>query len=161
MSAEVEVNGQAYLITKLSARQQLQIVKRLAPVLQGLLPLWAMVQQQETGQMAPSELAFHAAVALSNTISSLSDQDTDFVLDMCLGAVRYKGPGGTWAPLRAGNNGSGQVMLDAADDLATQMRLLWEVLYDNMRNFSLDTLLPTSILQSMGMNSTTESLLSN
>jgi hypothetical protein len=157
--SEVTINGQNYLCGKLNARQQLQIVKRLAPVLQGLLPIWAMMQQTESGQMSTNELGFHAAVAVSQTISSLSDQDTDFVLDMCLGAVRYQTTGG-WAPLRAGSNGSGLVMLDAADDLATQMRLLWEVLYENMRNFSLEVLLPTSIHQSM-MGNSTESLLSN
>ena len=148
MSAEVEVAGQLYLITKLNARQQLQIVKRLAPVLQGLLPIWAMMQQANSGEINANELGFHAAVAVSNTISSLSDADTDFVMDMCLGAVRFRGPTGAWAPLRAGNNGSGQVMLQEADDLAVQMRLLWEVLHENLRNFSLDVLLPTSIHQS-------------
>ena len=158
--SEVTINGQEYLIGKLNARQQLMIVKRLAPVLQGLLPIWAMIQQSESGQLSPNELGFHAAVAISNTISSLSDNDTDFVLDMCLSAVKFKSPVGNWAPLRAGNNGSGMVMLEKADDLAVQMRLLWEVLYENLRNFSLETLLPASIHQSL-TSGTTGSLLSN
>jgi hypothetical protein len=91
----------------------------------------------------------HAARAISETIGMLSDEAADYVLDLCLGAVKYRSPSGNWAPLRVGNNGSGQVMLDAADDLAVQMRLLWEVLYENLQNFSLETLLPTSIQQNL------------
>ena len=155
--AEVEITGQQYLIGKLNARQQLQVVKRLAPILQGLLPIWAMIQQQDgTGSVNPSELGMHAAVVISNTISALSDQDTNFILDMCLSTVKFRSPAGNWAPLLAAN-GSGLVMLDAAEDLATQMRLLWEVLHENLRNFSLDVLLPTSLQQSW----TNQSLLSN
>jgi hypothetical protein len=157
--SEVLVNGQAYLIGKLNARQQLHIVKRLAPVLQGLLPIWAMIQRNEVGEISVNELGMHAAAVISQTIGSMSDEASDYVLDLCLSAVKFKSPVGNWAPLRMGNNGSGQVMLDAADDLAVQMRLLWEVLYENLQNFSLEVLLPTSLQQSLtGM---TGSALSN
>ena len=157
--AEVTIKGQTYLCGKLNARQQLHIVKRLAPVLQGLLPIWAMIQQSEAGDISPNDLGMHAAVAISNTIGQLSDEASDYVLDLCLSAVRFKSPQGTWAPLRV-QNGSGQVMIDAADDLAVQMRLLWEVLYENLQNFSLEVLLPTSLQQTLTDN-TTASLLSN
>lgn len=157
--SEVTIKGQVYLCGRLNARQQLHVVKRLAPVLQGLLPLWAMIQQSEAGDVSPNELGMHAAVVISQTIGQMSDDASDYVLDMCLSAVKFRSPAGTWAPLRVGN-GSGQVMLDAADDLAVQMRLLWEVLYENLQNFSLEVLLPTS-LQGMMTDTSTEPRLSN
>ena len=161
MPSEVEVNGQSYLIGKLNARQQLHIVKRLAPVIQGLLPIWTYIQQSQRGEVSAGEVGMHAAVALSNTIGMLSDEASDYVLDMCLSVVRFRTPAGTYTSLRAGN-GTGGIMLEEADDLAVQMRLLWEVLYANLGNFSLETLLPTSLHQAMMMEGTNPaSLLSN
>jgi len=156
---EVLVGNQQYLIGRLNARQQLHVVKRLAPVLQGLLPIWVMMQQSDRGEITVHEMGMHAATVISQTIGAMSDEASDYVLDMCLGVVKFRGPAGNWAPLKVGNNGSGQVMLDAADDLAVQMRLLWEVLYENLQNFSLDILLPTSLQQTIAES--TGSALSN
>jgi hypothetical protein len=147
---EVQIGQHHYLIGRLNARQQMHIVKRLAPVIQGLLPIWTLLQtrQRDEEAMPVAEIGMHAAVALSQTIGSLSDTDSDYVMDMCLSVVKFRSDMGNWAPLRVGN-GTGQVMLDEADDLAVQMRLLWEVLHANLGNFSLETLLPTSLHQSL------------
>ncbi len=148
MMSEVEIAGQHYLIGKLDARQQFKVVKRLAPVIQGLLPIWQVLQQSDRSEVDPVVLGLHAVTALSNTINMLNDDDSDYVIDMCLGVVKFQSPGGGWAPLRAGN-GTSRVMFEPADNLAVQMRLLWEVLYENLRNFSLETLLPTALTGSL------------
>lgn len=71
----------------------------------------------------------------------LSDADIDFVMDTCLDVVRYRS-GERYERLRAPG---GVLMLPAAaDDLAVQLRLVWEVLVTSLQNFSLATLLPST-----------------
>jgi hypothetical protein len=145
--SEIDVNGINYLIGRLNARQQWNVVRRLAPVIQGMMPLFANqpLVSDATGTLVPAGVSLpQMLAALTNTMGLLTDSDSDYVIDTCLNVVRFRSPGGSWAPLKAAN-GSGQVMLDQADDLATQMRLVWEVLYENLRNFSLETLLPSTM----------------
>jgi hypothetical protein len=145
--SEISINGTDYLIGRLNARQQLNVAKRLAPVIQGLLPIWAMMQTTEE-PYSEQQLAISAVAAVTNTINALSDEASDYVLDMCLGVVRFRSPGGGWAPLRA-PNGSGQMMLEEADNLPMVMRLLWEVIRSNVENFTLETLLPPSLMPNL------------
>ena len=146
--SEVEIAGQIYLTGKMPARTQFHVVRRMAPVLKGIAPLFArmngngamLVQDVETGQMVPAGISlFDGLAAITDTIGMMSDADANYVIDRCLETVRFRS-GERWAPLMAPGGG---LMLQHADDLAVQLRLVWEVLADNLQNFSLETLLPS------------------
>jgi hypothetical protein len=145
--SDIEISGQAYRCGRMSTRTQLHVVKRLIPVMQGLLPLFQSATQHrlisdENGVMVPdfsSVSIVEALAALSNTVSMLSDDDADYILDAALDCVHWR-QGQRWVPLR----GPGRILLNSdADDLATQLRLLWEVLTQSLGNFSVETLLPS------------------
>lgn len=144
--SEIAIGGHDYRCGKLATRTQLHVVKRLIPVVQGLAPLFAAGSTQltpdENGALVPGFAGinlYEALAALANTVGLLSDADSDFILDAALDAVRWK-QGERWVPLRAPG---GALMLAAADDLAVQLRLLWEVLAESLANFSFATLLPS------------------
>lgn len=145
--SDIEIDGQVYRCGSLPTRTQFHVVKRLIPVLQGLAPLFQQVARQrlvtdEDGQTRPdlsSINAIDAVAALSNTIGMMSDADSDYILDSALNCVRWE-QNGRWIPLF----GPGGTLTNiAADDLAVQLRLLWEVLSTSLASFSFATLLPS------------------
>ncbi|HEY0725849.1 MAG TPA: hypothetical protein VGD41_18015 [Pyrinomonadaceae bacterium] len=143
--SDVEIDGQLYRCGTLPTRTQFHVVKRLLPVIQGLAPLFQQAQQRlvtdEDGITRPdlSRIsAIDAVAALSNTIGMMSDADGDFILDSALSCVRWE-QNGRWIPLYGP---SGSLTNGSADNLATQLRLLWEVLSESLANFSFATLLP-------------------
>lgn len=134
--SEIDIAGQDYSCTKLPIREQLHVARRLSPLLGHLVPLMSPAANGTATGLTISPVA--ALAALSETIRELSDADLDYILDHCLDCVRFR-QGDRWAPLRAPN---GLMMLQAAEDLAVQLRLVWEVLSASLANFSLATLLP-------------------
>lgn len=152
--AEVEILGNTYLIGKLSARQQFHIAKRLAktvkslgelaPIFEKIASRPVTITEGDTGALVPTidNTDILAAVGtLADAITSMSDEDTDFILDQCLRVVsRREGLNGTvrYQPIV---NPSGGVQYQDVEDLGLQLRLCVEVLRANLGNFSLAPLL--------------------
>jgi hypothetical protein len=141
--SDIEVDGFQFRIGRMTTTIQLLVVKRLAPVMQGMTPLFALANRQTLdaeGNVVPDQTQitiFDVLAALSNTINLMSDTDAMFVRDACLDCVRWR-QGDRWQPLRAPG---GVFMLGDADTLDTQLRLMWEVLRESLGNFSLAKLL--------------------
>lgn len=125
--SEVEINGTLYRCSKLSTREQFRVVKRLAPTLHMLIPMFG-------GQIS----VFEALSMLSTTINQLSDADSDYVLDAALTCVAWR-QGTMWQPLRMPG---GAIMVGSADRLDVQLRLFGEVLLESLGDFSIALLLP-------------------
>ncbi|MBO0737214.1 MAG: hypothetical protein J2P48_11670 [Alphaproteobacteria bacterium] len=145
--ADIAINGHQYRCGKMPTITQRHVVKRLMPVLQGLSPLFAGTRPPrlaaQNGELVPDVQdinVYDAIAALSNTIGMMSDADADYVIDSALDVVSWK-QGNRWMPLRAGHGGA--FMLGDADDLATQLRLTWEVLVESLGNFSFAVVLPS------------------
>lgn len=132
--SEIEIGGTLYQCNKISpARRQYHVMRRLLPAIGEFVNLFTA---QQAGIEVPDG-EWMGAVA--RAVPTLSDADSDYVLDNALAFVRFKS-GDRWAPLTA-SNGSG-LMLDAlVDDLATQLRLVFEVLRESLENFSVERLL--------------------
>jgi hypothetical protein len=145
MSA-IAIGENEYLCGRMPTRVQFHVARRMLPVLKGLQPLFATMgrnlMSDGNGTMVPDVGAitiFEGIAALSDTLGMMTDSDANYIMDHALDAVQWK-QGNRWIPLR--NNGS--LLLPAADDLATQLRLTWEVLGESLANFSIETLLGTS-----------------
>jgi hypothetical protein len=136
--SEVEIEGQLFLCQKLPARAQYHIGRRLAPVLKGLMPLFQMIAARANGGEVVPPDPYEIIAALTETLALLSDTDSDYVMDHCLAAVRFRS-GDRWAPLIA--PGGGMMLRVVEEDLSTHLRLVWEVLATNLTDFSLDRIL--------------------
>ena len=143
--SEVTLNGQQYLIGKLNARQQWHIARRLLPFISQFMPLIGAIQraQQEPDVPMNPPLEIQLLAAVSGTMSAMSEPDVDYILDHCLAAIRFRSGTGNWAPLAP--NGARMLASDAADAFDVQVRLVGEVLYANLSNFSLENALPLNL----------------
>ena len=153
---EVQIGPHEYLCGKMPTPVQHHVVRRIMPVVAGLRPLFAQAGRNlvsdgsGNGTMVPDIggiSIFDGIAALSNTLGMMSDADYDYVLYSALDAVRWK-QAGRWVPLRV----NGGLILEAADDLATQYRLTWGVLVESVANFSIETLLGSQTTNGMDQN---------
>lgn len=134
MTSEVEILGNTYVISRLSARKQLHIARRLLPVAESLIPLLASA--------GDSINVFDAMGAMADTVGKLPDDDVDYIIDHCLEAVRIKSGMGLQNVIAMTPQGS-RPMFEHVDDMAVQLRLVFEVIRENLQNFSFDLLLPS------------------
>ena len=73
--------------------------------------------------------------------------DMDFIVDTCLDQVKWR-QGDRWVALKQGTS----IMVQAvSEDLATQLRLVWEVLNESLSSFSLEKLLNSPTPNPPGM----------
>lgn len=117
---ELELDGHTYRVSKLDARAQFHIVRRLAPVLGELAPA---LQGGKGG--------LDALPPIATAVAKLSDADADYCIFGLLKVVSRKQPNGLgWGPVSTEN-------LLMYDDIGmTQMlKLAWEALTFNMSGF--------------------------
>jgi hypothetical protein len=144
---EFELSGHKYVVTKLKAKQQFHIVRRLLPVMKSFAPLIerAAEQMRDLPQNTDrSKLNLNvddseAIAMLLDAIENLTDESSDFIIDMCLNAVQrvvHTPEGARLQPITV----NGRLLFEELDDLAVQIRIVWEVLSNNLANFSFDQL---------------------
>lgn len=115
---EFEYKGQSYKASKLDARSQFHIARRLAPVFAEL-----------SGVMDSDTQSVVASVA--SAIAELKDDDADYVIFGLLKAVQRKAQQGLgWAQVTANN----VIMFDDID-MATMLYLVWQALMVNFQDF--------------------------
>ena len=116
--AEFEIGGVPYRSTRLTAKQQWGITRRMLPVLTGLRPLaiaWAQAElaakEAEVEGASDEDKARAAREAerlsaarehmlgeLAQSLRGLSDEDSDYIIDMCMG-VTSRNAGQGWTPI--------------------------------------------------------------
>jgi hypothetical protein len=134
MTSEVEISGNVYVISRLPARKQLHIARRLLPVAESLIPLLANAEGTVN--------IFDAMGAMADTVGKLPDDEVDYIIDHCLEAVKMKSGMGFHNVVAMTPQGS-RPMFEHVDDMAIQLRLVFEVIKENLSNFSFDLLLPS------------------
>jgi hypothetical protein len=119
MSDTVEVGGFQYRIGKIDARKQFHVARRLAPLLAGM----SNVPDKSQG--------FAAFLGpLTDALSGMSDQDVDYVLDICLGACKRIQPSGHPAPVMV----RGGLMFEDID-MGQMIQLAVKVIQVNLGGF--------------------------
>jgi hypothetical protein len=122
--------------TKLNARQQFHVARRLAPLISQLATFGPMIAQALSGDASP-EATEALIMPLTRALSGMSDQDCDYVLDACL-AVVQRGQGGNgagpalfadiWSPR------AGKLMFEDIQ-LPEMLQIAAEVLRENLTGF--------------------------
>lgn len=130
------VKGHTYVVGKLSAMKQFHVVRRLAPLLLGLVGK-DKAKMQELKGLAPEEMLKRSSdmgpKALSSMIkeiAAMDDKSAEFIIMTCLGAVERKQGTGGWAALVAG----GELMFEDVD-MVGMLTLVGHVLMENLSGF--------------------------
>jgi hypothetical protein len=119
MSDIVEVGGHKYRIGRIDARKQFHVARRLAPLLAGM------------GGLANKSAGFAAVLApITEALSSMSDEDVDYVLDACLGVCQRLQQDGRPAPVMTR---SGLMFEDI--DMGQMIQLAVKVIQENLGGF--------------------------
>lgn len=119
MNDIVEVGGQKYRIGRIDARKQFHVARRLAPLLAGM-------------SSVPDKSAGFAAFLgpLTDALSGMSDEDVDYVLDICLDACQRIQANGHPAPVMV----RGGLMFEDID-MAQMIQLAVKVIQQNLGGF--------------------------
>jgi hypothetical protein len=121
---EFEINGVSYRAATMDARRQFHVARRLSSVLSP--------SADAIGKLAPdadSKAGFIAAIdGFFEALSTLPDDQLDYVIDACLDTVSRK-DGNAWSPIRRG----GAMMYDL--DLYTQGAIVWHVVKGALDGF--------------------------
>ena len=139
---ELEIGGNAYRINSMPAMTQFHVMRKLGPVLPGIVPVLAQAaaalpqaNDQEDGS-AMTTVDGVAAIAMAarpllDGLAAMADADAEYVINHCLSAVMRRDPGGkSWNAVSR----DGVTMFDDID-LMTSMQIVWAVLRENYTGF--------------------------
>jgi len=119
MNESFEVGGQTYRVGRMDAKKKFHVARRLAP----LLP--AMSALHSGGDMMKS------LAPVAESLSRMSEEDTDYVIDACLSVCQRLQPAGGWAPITAAG---GRLMFQDID-MPEMIQLTVQAIRDNIGNF--------------------------
>ena len=121
---EFEINGVQYRAQTMDARRQFHVARRLSAVLSPSADALGKVASD-----ADSKTNIVAAInGFFDALSTLPDDQLDYVIDACLDTVSRK-DGRTWSPIRR----AGAMMYDL--DLYTQGAIVWHVVRGALDGF--------------------------
>ncbi|MCL1939535.1 MAG: hypothetical protein FWG04_02605 [Desulfovibrionaceae bacterium] len=134
---EFTIANTVYRAGKLDAFKQLHIVRRLTPCIGPLVSLAAIdsekfkVEKDAAGKIIKIDGDFNqVADPLVKAITALSDEDVEYVLNVCLEVTERKQSGGKWAPLRV----NGVTMFDGLA-LPAMLQIAYHVILENLTDF--------------------------
>ena len=139
---ELEIGGNAYRINSMSAMTQFHVMRKLGPVLPGIVPVLAQAAaalpqadgQEDGGAMTTVDGVAAIAMAarpLLDGLAAMADADAEYVINHCLSAVMRRDPGGkSWNAVSR----DGVTMFDDIDLMAS-MQIVWAVLRENYTSF--------------------------
>lgn len=126
---EFEIKGQQYRANKLNVFDQLKVSRKLLPVLSGLLGEISVIKQFTAGKITTDDALKTALPVLAQTLSDMSEDDSNAILHPCLSVVSRK-QGNSYTPIF--NNG--QLMFDDID-LMSVLQIAARVVGDSLGNF--------------------------
>ena len=139
---ELEIGGNTYRINSMPAMTQFHVMRKLGPVLPGIVPVLAQAAaalpqvdgQEDGGAMTTVDGVAAIAMAarpLLDGLAAMADADAEYVINHCLEAVMRRDAGGkSWSAAHR----DGVTMFDDID-LMTSMQIVWAVLRENYTGF--------------------------
>lgn len=142
--AELKIGGNTYRINSMPAMTQFHVMRKLGPVLPGIVPVLAQAAaalpqadgQEDGGASAMTTVDGVAAIAMAarpllDGLAAMADADAEYVINHCLSAVMRRDSGGkSWSAVSR----DGVTMFDDID-LMTSMQIVWAVLRENYTSF--------------------------
>lgn len=121
---EFEINGVQYRAQTMDARRQFHVARRISAV---LAPSADAIDKSKDDKSGRGGI-IAALDGFFDALSSMGDDELDYVIDACLDTVSRK-DGGTWSPIRR----AGAMMYDL--DLYTQGAIVWYVVKGALDGF--------------------------
>ncbi|MDT6962909.1 hypothetical protein QTN24_15520 [Cupriavidus sp. SZY C1] len=163
MGREIELNGAQYSIGRLTAKQQLHVSRRIAPVIPPMIPAFLKLAEKLKASGAEASDASGADKAkmlmagdlsdlgeslqpFADALAAMNDADADYVIDNCLTAVQRQQPTG-WARVVSPEQ---KTLMFQDMDMAVILPLVVQVIVANLGPFiqGLLTSLPSNPDQS-------------
>jgi len=126
-----EINGQIYRFGKLDALTQINIVRKLMPVLGAIIPMAKEFSGEDKPSEDPYEQFSKIFPELSKALSGISESDFNTCLLKLLACVYRKEKG----DLGYAAVSTGEVLVYQDLDLKTLLQLVWTSLLENFRSF--------------------------
>ena len=118
---EININGNAYRLAKLSVFDQLKVSRKLLPLLAGMVgELKGLDGSKAIETLLPS---------IADAVAGLSDDDCNAIIYPCL-SVTARHHGKAWMPVFA----QGELMFDDID-LPAMLKLVAQVIGDSLGSF--------------------------
>lgn len=140
---EIEIADHKYIVGKMKSRQQRNVLRRVFPLVLASKELLAFVGKATGENLPPTEgdetreavlaevaLMFSAAGPIAAALSSMKDEDCDYVFETCLGVVKRRVPAGMTDIVVAG----GDLRFEDIT-LPQQMQLVFAVMKENFEDF--------------------------
>lgn len=140
--AEFEINGATYSAKKMPANVQLQVLRRLLPIvssyefLRGAIPMALKAFYQDDGEgpkfsTEDFDVVAKSMSAVGEAVAGLKDDDFDFVIASCLGVVSRK-DGVGWQSVW---NKQAKQAQYADISAPVQLKIVYHVLSEELRGF--------------------------
>ena len=141
MASEVSIRGVTYHIGRLSARQQWNVVRRIMPLIQQMVPALreavSAAPKGTDGETDWASVGMDALGPLAQALADLSDADSDYVIDTCISVVRRPNQANQLVPMAR----SGQLMFqDQDDNMVVLLGVTAAVIQENIGPFFGDLL---------------------
>jgi hypothetical protein len=136
MTAEYEVKGNTYRFSKLSAREQWNVLRRVGPLAKGLIPLAqeALAHAPSAGGASDSvdigALGLACIGPITEALQTLNDAHSDYIIDRCLSVVQRQTSAGKWVSV-----GSGAALQFNDIDMVVMLTLTAYSLWENLGDF--------------------------
>jgi len=91
--SEIEINGVQYLTTRLGVMKAWHVARKIFPYLVSTAAMARVAQDVALGHDVPPEKFEGALKTVADSISGMSTSDWNYVMNICLGAVRRRDPG--------------------------------------------------------------------
>lgn len=119
-----------YSASKMDARKQFHVVRRMAPFLGGLLPSFAKLEGKKMSEASTEEM-MSVLPGVADALAGMDDETADYVIFGLLACARRQQDQGLgWAPVSNGN----AIMFDDID-MAQMLTIAGRVLVANLGSF--------------------------
>lgn len=133
--SNITVGGQAYDVQKMVPREQLQVFRRIAPLLSTVMRAVIVMIDEEGDPKAALAEAMQSIGPLTDSLAAMTNEQFDYVLDACLLKVLRLDADDKWHPIYASNGRGGVLRMYQDIDAAAELRLVAEVLKLNLQGF--------------------------
>lgn len=127
---DITIGTRNYRLGKLDALKQFHIARRLAPALASIGITVAELEKVGQGIAGSVDSFLPALGPVSEVLAKMSDEDTNYVLFTCLGAVQMDQGEGRYA-----NITKGQQLMFEDMDMVMMLKLTAEVVKFNLEGF--------------------------
>jgi hypothetical protein len=138
--ATFTIKARTYHSTKLGAVKQAHLMRRLLPLVASLanlgkLNLKALAATAQAAPGATADLARDAIMPIANALAELSDENFNYILDMCLGQIkRDEGEGVNVRQVVIWNRAA-QALQYEDIDLPDMLQMCGQIIMENLSGF--------------------------